>query len=70
LNEKTHSSEIPQPVIGGRDGCHSDTQSNWCEFGIVEKVSTEETDRSEEAEQVDKEGGSDRCAEPYTKLIY
>jgi hypothetical protein len=50
-----------QPIVSGRDRCHSDTQSYESNFGIITGVSSEETNRSREAEKVHEKCGNDRC---------
>jgi hypothetical protein len=53
--------DLPEPVVGGGDGGHADTQLYGCYFGAVEEVGAEETDGDEEVVHEDEKDTSDRC---------
>jgi hypothetical protein len=49
--------KVPQPVVGGRDGCHGHAQAHGRDLGAVQEVGAEEADGDEEVEGEDEEGG-------------
>lgn len=53
--------EVPQPVVGGRDTGHRDTEAGGRDFGAVEEVCAQEADGDEEVEEEDEQCGDDLC---------
>ena len=53
-----NNDEVPEPVVGGGDGCHGHSELDRRDLCAVEEVGTEETDGDEEVESEDEEGGS------------
>lgn len=51
--------EVPEPVVGGGDGGHGDTETDGGDLCAVEEVSTEETEGVEGVKEEDEEGGDD-----------
>jgi len=46
-------------VVGGRDTCHGNSQSDRGDLGGVQEVGTEETNRNEKVEQEDEQNTDD-----------
>ena len=51
--------EVPQPVVGGRDTGHGDTEAGGCDLSAVQEVGAEETNGDEKVEEEDEERGDD-----------
>ena len=52
--------EVPQPVVSSRDGGHGDTETHGSDFGTVEEVTAQETNRIERVEKEDEDGRNNR----------